>query len=446
MHVQKQDFNLKGTPKLGLAMATFGFFVGFAAVSLYGPVASNFNKVMHMPGILLGFLVAAPQLTGSLLRIPFGAWVDKVGGKKPLLTLLALSIIGMTGLTATLFLFYPKHLSMSLYPVIFFFGLLSGAGVATFSVGVPQTSYWFPQTKQGFALGTYGGLGNTAPGLFGIILPIALVSFGLAKAYLGWLILLVLGTILYAVFTRDSYYFQLTKQGLPRDEARGVAGLFGQELYPSGNVKHALKISARTPATWGLVALYFTSFGGFLALTTWLPTYWSTFHHLGIRSAGLLMALGFSLLSSFVRIYGGYLSDRYGGERVSVLGFSLIFSGAAGLLFVSALPLDVIAESVVGIGMGISNAAVFKMVPGYVKQAPGGASGWVGGFGAFGGFVVPPLLGVFVQAFGVEGYADGFAVYVVLAIVALFISLALVRKSPNHPHNRYAAEGFELQP
>lgn len=32
--------HLKGSPNAGLAMATFGFFVGFAAVALYGPMAT----------------------------------------------------------------------------------------------------------------------------------------------------------------------------------------------------------------------------------------------------------------------------------------------------------------------------------------------------------------------------------------------------------------------
>lgn len=74
---------LKGSPALGLTMATFGFFVGFAAVSLYGPVAKELKSILGLSGIMLGFLVAAPQLTGSLLRIPFGAWVDKAGGRNP---------------------------------------------------------------------------------------------------------------------------------------------------------------------------------------------------------------------------------------------------------------------------------------------------------------------------------------------------------------------------
>ncbi|GBF11157.1 nitrate/nitrite transporter [Tepidibacillus infernus] len=423
-----KKYNLKGNPKTGLTMATFGFFIGFAAVSLYGPVATNINKVMNMPALMLGFLVAAPNLTGSLLRIPFGAWVDKVGGKKPFLTLFALSIIGMAGLTSILYLYYPDQLTLKMYPLIFFFGLLSGSGIATFSVGVPQTSYWFPQNKQGFALGAYGGLGNTAPGIFGILLPFALVGLGLTGSYATWFLFLVIGTSIYTAFAQDAYYFQLIKKGVEKEEAKQVSKELGQELFPSGTVVQALKISAKVPGTWGLVALYFTSFGGFLALTTWFPTYWIQYHGLEVRQAGLLMALGFSILASFIRVYGGHISDKFGGERTAMVSFMIVLVGSVVLAFAKSFGISLLGEIIMGAGMGVANAAVFKLVPKYVPSAPGGASGWVGGLGAFGGFAVPPILGIFVDFYGQAGYAKGFIVYTVLAVISIFIAFILKTK------------------
>lgn len=424
----KHKHEVKGSPISGLAMATFGFFVGFAAVALYGPAAKNFRDVMGLSGLLVGLLVAAPQLTGSLLRIPFGAWVDKLGGKRPMLTLLGLSVIGMSGLTTILLLYYPEGLTIELYPLILIFGMLSGCGVATFSVGIPQTSYWFPQRRQGWALGTYAGLGNTAPGFFTLLLPIALVALGLTGAYAAWYLFLLAGAIIYALFAHDAYYFQVAKRGVSRDEAIKVANHMGQELFPSGKLLVALKISAKIGRTWALVALYFTSFGGFLALTTWFPTYWSLYHGLGIREAGILTAVGFSLLASFIRVYGGHLSDRLGGEKTAIMSFSLVLIGAGILTIANSLSIALIGELFIGAGMGIANAAVFKLVAKYVPHAVGGASGWVGGLGAFGGFVVPPILGGVVDAFGAVGYARGFVVYVALAAVGIAISYSLKKR------------------
>lgn len=420
-------YGLKGGPNSGLVMATFGFFIGFAAVSLYGPVAKNFNNTMHLSGLMLGFFVAAPNLTGSLLRIPFGAWVDKVGGKKPMLILLGLSVLGMAGITLLLYLYYPDKMSIKMYPIIFLLGLLSGCGIATFSVGIPQTSYWFPQKRQGFALGTYAGLGNTAPGIFGIILPIALSMLGLTGAYGAWFIFLFIGAVLYGIYANDAYYFQLIKKGVAQTEAVNISKQLGQELLPTGKLIESLKISAKIPQTWALVVLYFISFGGFLALTAWFPTYWAELYGINLRKAGLLMAFGFSLLASFIRVYGGLLSDKLGGERTAIISFSVVFVGSLILIVTNSFGVALFGEIIMGAGMGIANAAVFKLVPKYVSKATGGASGWVGGLGAFGGFAVPPILGVFIDIYGKTGYSKGFIVYALLSVVGIVISITLMK-------------------
>ncbi|MBU6298318.1 MAG: MFS transporter [Alphaproteobacteria bacterium] len=402
-------------------MGTWGFFIGFAAVALYGPAAKFFQSQMHLSGLALGLLVAAPQLTGSLLRIPFGAWVDRAGGRLPMLSLLALSLVGMWGLVFVLFT--AKSLSASAYPIVLIFGFLSGCGVASFSVGIPQVSYWFLQKRQGTALGTYGGLGNLAPGLFTLILPYAIGAWGLGGSYFAWFGFLLAGTAIYALFTRDAYVFQLRRQGFDEEASARIAREKGQELFPKKAVWQAIITAAEDTRTWGLVALYFVSFGGFLALTVWFPVYWANAFHLDIKTAGILGGLGFSLLAAIVRVFGGMLAERIGGERTAVIAFFGVLGGALILTFVHAFYPALGGELLIAVGMGIGNAAVFKMVPKYVPNAVGGAAGLVGGLGATGGFILPPFLGAVVDALGGQGYAGGFFAYVVLAVMAIGISI-----------------------
>ena len=47
------NYRLRGSPAVGLSMGTWGFFVGFAAVALYGPAAKYFQEQMHLGGIAL---------------------------------------------------------------------------------------------------------------------------------------------------------------------------------------------------------------------------------------------------------------------------------------------------------------------------------------------------------------------------------------------------------
>jgi NNP family nitrate/nitrite transporter-like MFS transporter len=401
-------------------MGTWGFFVGFAAVALYGPAAKYFQEQMNLGGLALGLLVAAPQLTGSLLRIPFGAWVDRVGGRLPMITLFALSLVGMWGLV--FILLTVKTLTVAAYPIIVMFGFLSGCGVAAFSVGVPQVSYWFPQSRQGTALGAYGGIGNLAPGLFTLLLPYAIASWGLAGSYFAWFSFLLVGAGIYAWLARDAYFFQLRQQGFASEASRKIAAQKGQQLFPNERVWQAVITAAEEPRTWGLVALYFVSFGGFLALTAWFPIYWINLHHMDVKSAAMIGGLGFSLLAAMIRVFGGMISERFGGERTALIAFVAVLAGAVMVTYLDEFSQALTGELLIAAGMGIANAAVFKMVPKYVPDAVGGAAGIVGGLGALGGFIIPPFLGAVVDALGNQGYAGGFFAYVLLGAMAIGVS------------------------
>lgn len=414
-----KNLNLKGNPNRGLIGATLGFFIGFAAVSLYGPTSAVFKEAfVNLNPVLLALLIAAPNLSGSLLRIPFSAWVDTTGGRKPLIVLLLLSIIGMGGLYVVL-AFFSDNLNQYYY-LLFALGLLSGCGIATFSVGVSQASYWFPKSKQGVALGIYGGVGNLAPGIFALLIPnLALPLLGLPGSYLAWLIFLIVGTIVYIKIGQNAWYFQLLDKGISKDEAKEIASKeYGQELFPKGKASETLLISAKSWKTWALVFIYFTTFGGFLALTGWFPNYWMTYFGLNMKIAGLLTAF-YSILTSLTRVYGGKLADKKGGEITTIVSLGIALVGAICMTFASTMTLAIIGIILLAVGMGIANAAVFKIVPNAVPEAMGGASGWIGGLGALGGFLIPPVMASFLNKSGFAGYSQGFSVFIVLMIVAI---------------------------
>ena len=115
-----------GSPAHGLFGATLGFFLGFAAVSLFGPTAYKFKEATDLNPVMLGLLVAIPSLSGSLLRIPFGAWADTAGARKPFLVLLTLSFLGMLSLFLVLYFLYPNNLGLSYYPLLLLLGVLCG--------------------------------------------------------------------------------------------------------------------------------------------------------------------------------------------------------------------------------------------------------------------------------------------------------------------------------
>ncbi|UPM45029.1 MFS transporter [Halocatena salina] len=417
--------NVTGSPKRGLITATFGFFAGLTTIVFYGAAGPIFEEHLTLTGIFHGLLLASPHLSKAVLRIPFGAWVDEVGGRKPMLILLASTIVGIAGLVVTLFLTYPENFDMSLYPLLVLFGLLAGAGGATFSVGISQTSYWYPSDKQGFAMGAFAGVGNIGPGMVTYVLPVLIGIGGLTMAYSTWLVFVVVVTVAYGLLSVNPYYFQLLDNGNDETKAQETASELGQDIFPSGNAWDSLRESATIRRTWILVFLYTVSFGGgFTSLSAWFPTYWDLFHGFDLSTGGLLAGI-FIVYGSLIRVPGGSISDRFGGENVAIVSFSIMAVGAGIMTIATGFWLAFIGMMILGTGMGIANAAVFELVPKFVPEAVGGASGWISGIGGGGTLIILPVLGYYVDFLGHIGYARGFSLFVVLSVICAGVALAL---------------------
>ena len=417
-----------GTRSQALWTATLGFFGGFAGVSIFGPLVPRFTELLDLSPLAAGLLGAIPSLTGSLLRIPFGAMVDRSGGRRPFLTLLLITNLGMAGLLALLATRYPDDMAGT-YPLLLVLGALIGCGIATFSVGIAQVSYWFPRAAQGGPLGIYAGLGNTSPGISTLLLPLALGSLGMLGSYAVWFAILIAMSLLYLFLAHDAPWFQARRAGVVLPGGEALAALGGGDVAPSGSATGGLREAAGIPATWVLVYFYFLSFGGFLALTTWLPTYWTQLYDAPLRQAGVLTAV-FSLLAAVVRAGGGVLSDRLSIRYALVGNFVLMLAGLVALSVTTSFGWALSATLVVAVGMGLQNAIVFKLLPSYVPASVGGASGWIGGLGALGGFVLPPLIGAVTGAVGGDvGYARGFLPVAVLVVLAFPLVVWLGRRS-----------------
>ncbi len=424
------SYTLKGTPNSGLTSATLAFFIGFAAVTLTTPLV----KYLNLNPIQTGNLLGIAALTGSLFRIPFAAWVESTGGKKPMLILLSLAIIGMIMFTSLLYTKSAEYLKENLW-ILLGAGALAGCGIATFSVGIGQTSYWFTQAQQGKALGNYAGIGNLAPGIALLLVSnIFLPYLGLKITYISWTVFLIVGTIVYAVIAQNAWYFQLKEQGASEEEAVRIANEKGQCLFPKGTVVASLKTSAKVWQTWVLVFVYFLSFGGFLALGGWFRIFFQEYYGIGPRLAGTLGAI-YLIGASAIRVYGGGFSDRIGGKKAVTIFLIVTAIGALILALLGSLTMSVVGLILMTVGMGIVNAGVFKLVPAYVPHAIGGAAGWVGGLGALGGWVLPKVLSLFRTA-GIEkdpGFLQGFYVFFIISIFSLLL-VALLKPAKADEH------------
>src|SRR6516162_6603254 len=88
--------------------------------------------------------------------------------------------------------------------------------------------------------------------------------------------------------------------------------------------------------SWVLSAYYFLTFGGFVAMAVYLPTFLTELFGLTPQDAGMRTA-GFVALATALPPVGGWLADRVGGRALLRWVFPAVAAMAA-LLCVPGLP------------------------------------------------------------------------------------------------------------
>jgi MFS transporter, NNP family, nitrate/nitrite transporter len=66
----KDEYELSGSPRRGLAMATLSFFAGLTTIAFYGVAGPTFQEALGISGALLGLLLSSPHISKVVLRYP----------------------------------------------------------------------------------------------------------------------------------------------------------------------------------------------------------------------------------------------------------------------------------------------------------------------------------------------------------------------------------------
>src|SRR5512138_955541 len=284
-----------------LAMNTLGFTVMFAVWVIFAIVGLQIRRELSLTETEFGVLVALPVLTGSLLRLPVGMATDWWGGRPLFTALLAFTALPLLLLTVADR--YWQYLAL---------GLFLGLAGTSFAIGIAYTSAWFPQRLQGTALGVFGA-GNTGASLTKLLAPALMTvvpAGGVAFVPGGWRFVPFVYAI--AVLVAAAVYWTFTHT----DHAHHKKASLREMLAPLRHVR-----------VWRFGLYYFLVFGGYVALSLWLPKYYMDVYGFDLRAAALLTAI-FVFPSGIIRAPGGWLSDRFGARTVmyGVLGTCVVTS------------------------------------------------------------------------------------------------------------------------
>ena len=372
-----------------LGLTTFAFTACFAVWTIFAIIGLQIQKDLGLSETEFGLLVGAPILTGSLSRLFLGIWADQYGGRIVNVAVMLLSAVATWLLTFA-----------SSYPEFLLAGLGLGLAGGSFSVSITYVSKFFPAEKQGAALGIVGA-GNVGAAVTKFAAPIVMAAMGWKGVANVWAIGLVVAAVIFFAFTKDD----------PELAARRASGTkprsFAAQFEPLRSVQ-----------VWRFSLYYFFVFGGFVALSLWLPRYLIGVYGFDIATAGMLAA-AYSIPASLFRIYGGYLSDRVGARTVMYWTFlvsvaitfflsypptSYVVDGVRGPISfrLETGPIAfVVAIFILGFFMSLGKAAVYKHIPVYYPKDVGAVGGLVGLMGGLGGFILPIVFGLLNDLTGI---------------------------------------------
>lgn len=360
---------------VALAATTLAFIVCFAAWLMFGVIGIPIRSELGLSATEFGLLTATPVLTGALFRLPLGIWTDRFGGRA-VMTFLLLICAPPVWLTSYANQFWQFLL----------LGLALGVVGASFAVGTPYVARLFPREQRGFAMGVFGA-GTTGAAVNMFIAPALIDRFGWQSVPRLYAAALVAAA---AVFWLLS---------LPDAAAPGKsASLEGQLAV----IKEA--------RVWKYSQYYSIVFGGFTALSVWLPQYFVQEYGLSIAQAALLAAC-FSLPGGLLRAVGGWLADRFGAHDVT---WWVLWAAWISLFLLSYPQTDLIIQTIrgpaefhigvslipfvallfaLGVAFSCGMASTFKYIGDDFPQSMGVVTGLVGLAGGLGGFLLPVIFG-----------------------------------------------------
>jgi NNP family nitrate/nitrite transporter-like MFS transporter len=349
---------------------------------LNGAMAPFISETFHLSPAQKGLMLSLPIIAGALMRFPLGVLAQYIGRKAA--TLVEMSLIAM----AMLFGFFFVKSFNDLLAM----GVLLGIAGASFGVALSLGSGWFPPQRKGLAMGIVGA-GNVGTAVSVLVAPPLANWLGWQTVYGVAAVAIVVPMFVMIVFAKEPP--DVNAHSSLREH---MACLFEKD-------------------GWAFSLIYGVTFGGFIGLTSFLPSYYYDQFGVSKVQAGQLTMLA-AFMGAAVRVAGGWISDRWGGVNALTLVLAVVAVCLTLVGFASgSLVLTTLLLMLCFAALGAGNGALFQLVPLRWPAATAVAGSMIGEIGALGGGLVPNAMGLSKQYAG--SYAWGFVLFAVLALVML---------------------------
>ena len=397
----------RSVARRNLVFSILAEHLGFSVWVLWSIVAVNLNSVgFAFTESQLFWLVAVPNLVGATLRLPYTFAVPKLGGRNWTIVSALLLLVPSLGLA------WAVSNPDTTFGTMLTVAALAGVGGGNFASSMTNISWFFPEREKGWALGLNAAGGNIGGAVVQAPFVVSAVITAGAGIHLGRAGLMWVPLALLAAFCAWRFMDNLT---VARTDFASSA------------------TAARRPHTWVMSFLYIGTFGSFIGYAAAFPLLIKgQFPEVDVTAFAFLGAL----VGSLSRPFGGRLSDRVGGARVTAASFVVMGLGVLGVVWALSLhsfALFLAFFMLLFLATGIGNGSTYRMIPAIFrssKKEAAAAIGIISAIGAYGGFLVPRTYGWSTAAYG--SIVPALYVYVGLYAVMLAVTWAfyLRRSAP----------------
>ncbi len=363
----------------------------FAIWVLNGSMAPFITEHFRLSPSEAGFMMSVPVLAGAFLRVPFGIVAQYIGRKNAAQINMGIVVIG---------LLLSRFMVDTLFGVLML-GVFLGLAGASFGIALSLGSGWYPPKYKGLAMGI-AGAGNSGAVLAALFAPPAANAIGWEAVYTWAAIPIVLVMVFMQVMAKEP----------PDREEKHSLGEYLKVLIDRD--------------VWVFNLMYMVTFGGYIGLTSFIPTLFHDQYGIAKESVGQYAAVVI-VMASILRIVGGGAADKIGGIRMLMVLCTAIIALTMVAATIPGNPLVMVGILVILFSaMGAGNGAVFQLVPLRFRTTTAVAGSLVGEIGALAGGFLPNAMGVGKEMAG--SYAPGFLAGSFLSVLVLMALFIVVRQ------------------
>jgi NNP family nitrate/nitrite transporter-like MFS transporter len=305
----------------------------------------------------LFWLAALPGLSGATLRIFYSFVVPIFGGR------LWTTMATWSLLIPAIGIGFAVQNPATPYWLFLLLALLCGFGGGNFASSMSNISFFFPKAEKGNALALNAGLGNLGVSVVQFVVPLIITA-----GVFGWLG----GDPVMVKGPAGESPLWLQNAGfiwVPFIIAAAFAAWFGMNDLAAAKASFAEQsVIFQRQHNWIMCWLYTGTFGSFIGYSAGFPLLTRT-------QFPEIDALQYAFLGPLVgavsRSLTGWVSDRYGGGRVTFWVFVGMAVGVAGVIYFLG------AKSFIGFFAmfmflffmsGVGNASTFQMIPAIMRK------------------------------------------------------------------------------